>query len=74
MVLFLAGLALLIAGYFTYGRVVERIVGPDDRKTPAVVVSLRSNGANLPQTVRETLGGAAVALVFAAYVLRRTKA
>ena len=120
MVLFLAGLALLVAGYFTYGRVVERIVGPDDRKTPAVanpdgvdyvampkwknmliqllniagtgpvigaiagvkfgrvafviipfgcilmgavhdfvhgMVSLRSNGANLPQTVRETLGG-----------------
>ena len=120
MILFLAGLALLVAGYFTYGRLVERIVGPDDRKTPAVanpdgvdyvelpkwknmliqllniagpgpvigtiagvkfgrvafviiplgcilmgavhdfvhgMVSLRSNGANLPQTVRENLGG-----------------
>ena len=121
MLLFLGGLALLIAGYFTYGRIVERIVKPDDRKTPAVrnpdgvdyvalpkwksmliqllniagpgpvigaiagikfgrvafiiiplgcifmgavhdfvhgMVSLRSNGANLPQTVRENLGGA----------------
>lgn len=36
MILFLGGLALLVAGYFTYGRLVERIVGPDDRKTPAV--------------------------------------
>ena len=120
MILFLGGLVLLVAGYFTYGRLVERIVGPDDRKTPAVrnpdgvdyvelpkwknmliqllniagtgpvigaiagvkfgrvafviipfgcilmgavhdfvhgMVSLRSNGANLPQTVRENLGG-----------------
>ena len=31
MILFLGGLALLVAGYFTYGRLVERIVGPDDR-------------------------------------------
>ena len=120
MILFLAGLALLVVGYFTYGRLIERIVGPDNRKTPAVrnpdgvdyvelpkwknmliqllniagtgpvigaiagvkfgrvafviiplgcilmgavhdfvhgMVSLRSNGANLPQTVRENLGG-----------------
>ena len=120
MILFLGGLALLVAGYFTYGRLVERIAGPDDRKTPAVsnpdgvdyvelpkwknmliqllniagpgpvigaiagikfgrvafviiplgcilmgavhdfvhgMLSLRSNGANLPQTVRENLGG-----------------
>ena len=26
----------LIAGYFLYGRVVERVFGPDDRKTPAL--------------------------------------
>ena len=120
MILFLGGLALLVVGYFTYGRLIERIVGPDDRKTPAManpdgvdyvelpkwknmliqllniagtgpvigaiagvkfgriafviipfgcilmgavhdfvhgMVSLRSNGANLPQTVRENLGG-----------------
>ncbi len=33
---FLGGILFLIAGYFIYGRVVERILGPDDRKTPAV--------------------------------------
>ena len=118
--MFLGGLALLVVGYFTYGRLIERIVGPDDRKTPAVanpdgvdyvelpkwknmliqllniagpgpvigaiagvrfgrvafviiplgcilmgavhdfvhgMLSIRSNGANLPQTVRENLGG-----------------
>ena len=33
---FLGGIAFLVIGYFTYGRLVERIVGPDDRKTPCV--------------------------------------
>ena len=33
---FLGGIAFLILGYFTYGRLVERLVGPDDRKTPCV--------------------------------------
>lgn len=32
----LGGIAFLILGYFTYGKAVERILGPDDRKTPAV--------------------------------------
>ena len=32
---FLGGIVLLIAGYLTYGRLVERIIGPDDRATPA---------------------------------------
>lgn len=36
MVLFLIGIAILIGGYFTYGRFIEKIVGPDDRETPAV--------------------------------------
>ncbi|ERI81566.1 carbon starvation protein CstA [Bacteroides pyogenes F0041] len=27
---------MLIAGYFTYGRLMERIFGPDDRRTPAL--------------------------------------
>ena len=31
----LASIALLIIGYFTYGRFVEKIFGPDDRKTCA---------------------------------------
>ena len=34
---FLGGMAFLLLGYFTYGRLVERIVGPDDRKTPWVI-------------------------------------
>jgi len=33
---FLGGLFFLLAGYFTYGRLVERILGPDDRATPCV--------------------------------------
>ena len=32
---FLGGIILLIVGYFTYGRFVERILEPDDRETPA---------------------------------------
>lgn len=36
MTLFLAGIAALIIGYYTYGLIVEKIVGPDDRETPAV--------------------------------------
>ena len=33
---FLGGIAFLAAGYFLYGRFVERLIGPDDRKTPCV--------------------------------------
>lgn len=33
---FLGGIAFLALGYFTYGWLVERVLGPDDRKTPAV--------------------------------------
>lgn len=33
---FLGGILFLIAGYFTYGRFVERIFRPDDRKPPAI--------------------------------------
>ena len=36
MALFLGGIAFLVIGYFLYGRLVERIFGPDDRETPAV--------------------------------------
>ena len=32
---FLGGLAFLLAGYIVYGRVVEKVFGPDDRETPA---------------------------------------
>ncbi len=34
MLLFLIGMAILVIGYFTYGRLVEKILGPDDRPTP----------------------------------------
>jgi carbon starvation protein CstA len=36
MISFLLSIAALILGYMIYGRVIERIFGPDDRKTPAV--------------------------------------
>ena len=36
MLLFLCGIAFLVIGYFTYGKIVEKVVGPDDRKTPCV--------------------------------------
>ena len=38
MLLFLLGMAILVIGYFTYGRFVEKILGPDDRPTPAVTL------------------------------------
>ena len=36
MISFVLSLVLLVVGYFVYGRFVERVFGPDDRKTPAV--------------------------------------
>ena len=36
MLLFVLGLLLLIAGYFTYGKLVEKVLAPDDRPTPCV--------------------------------------
>lgn len=33
---FLGGIAFLALGYFTYGKVVERLIPPDDRKTPCI--------------------------------------
>ncbi len=38
MLLFLIGLAILIAGYFTYGRLVEKVLAPDDREVPAIAL------------------------------------
>lgn len=37
MITFTLCLLMLIAGYFVYGRFIERVFGPDDRKTPALV-------------------------------------
>ena len=36
MITFTICLLALIAGYFIYGRLVERVFGRDDRKTPAL--------------------------------------
>ena len=36
MISFVMSLALLVVGYFVYGKFVERLFGPDDRVTPAV--------------------------------------
>ena len=38
MISFFICLAILIIGYFTYGKVVEKVFGPDDRETPAVTM------------------------------------
>ena len=35
MLLFLGGIAFLVIGYFLYGKLVEKVFGPDDRETPA---------------------------------------
>lgn len=37
MITFIISFIALVLGYFIYGRFVERIFGPDDRKTPAIV-------------------------------------
>ena len=39
MLSFLICLALLVASYFTYGRVVDNTFAPDDRETPAVAIN-----------------------------------
>ena len=36
MITFTLCLLALIAGYFLYGRFMERVFGPDNRKTPAL--------------------------------------
>ena len=36
MISFVISLAALVFGYLIYGRIVERIIAPDDRPTPAV--------------------------------------
>ena len=39
MITFTLALLLLVGGYFIYGRYVNRIFGPDDRKTPALTMA-----------------------------------
>ncbi len=49
MVSFLICLALLIGGYFVYGKVVENTFSPDDRETPAVKINDGVDYVVLPQ-------------------------
>ena len=49
MLSFLICLALLIAGYFVYGKVVENTFAPDDRETPAVKINDGVDYVVLPQ-------------------------
>ncbi|MCR4854124.1 MAG: carbon starvation protein A [Prevotella sp.] len=39
MITFLLSFVALVIGYLVYGKVIERIFGPDDRQTPAVKVN-----------------------------------
>ena len=39
MISLLLSFAVLIVGYCVYGRIVERVFGPDDRETPAVRIN-----------------------------------
>ena len=49
MISFLICLALLIGGYFVYGKVVENTFAPDDRETPAVKINDGVDYVVLPQ-------------------------
>lgn len=39
MISLLVSVAVLIIGYFVYGKVTEKIFAPDDRQTPAVAIN-----------------------------------
>ena len=49
MLLFLIGIAILIAGYFTYGKLVEKILAPDDREVPAITLNDGVDYVVMPQ-------------------------
>ena len=49
MLLFLGGIAFLVLGYFLYGKLVEKIFGPDDRETPAVKYADGTDYVTLPR-------------------------
>ncbi len=49
MISFIICLALLIGGYFVYGKVVENTFAPDDRETPAVKINDGVDYVVLPQ-------------------------
>lgn len=49
MISFILCLAVLVGGYFTYGKVVERTFAPDDRETPAVRINDGVDYVVMPQ-------------------------
>ena len=49
MISFIICLALLIGGYFVYGKVVENTFAPDDRETPAVRINDGVDYVIMPQ-------------------------
>ena len=49
MLLFLGGIAFLVIGYFLYGKLVEKVFGPDDRETPAVKMADGTDYVVLPR-------------------------
>ena len=52
MISFLLCLALLIIGYFVYGKIVDNTFGPDDRETPAVRINDGVDYVVMPQWKR----------------------
>ena len=46
---FLLCLAILIGGYFVYGKIVDNTFGPDDRETPAVRINDGVDYVVMPQ-------------------------
>ena len=49
MISFLLCLAILIIGYFVYGKIVDNTFGPDDRETPAVRINDGVDYVVMPQ-------------------------
>ena len=39
MISFIVALVILLVGFLTYGKLVEKFFGPDDRKTPAIEIN-----------------------------------
>ena len=39
MISFIISIVVLVAGYLVYGRLTEKVFGPDDRETPAYAIN-----------------------------------
>ena len=39
MISLILSFAVLLVGFFTYGRLAEKMFGPDDRPTPAIAIN-----------------------------------